>query len=150
MKLTKIVATLGPASSSPEMMAKMIREGCNVMRINFSHGGHDEVRKIIAGIRQTDAELGTNTAILADLQGPKIRTGVMAGEGAELITGKEIAISTEEGQGTAERIFTNYKQLPTDVKPGEKILIDDGKIELEILSTNGKNEVKTKILLVEN
>jgi len=145
MKLTKIVATIGPASSSPEMMTKMIQEGCNVMRINFSHGGHNEARQIIANIRATDALLGTNTAILADLQGPKIRTGIMANEKAELITGKEITISTDPGEGTAECIYTNYKQLPMDVKPGEKILIDDGKIELEIISTNGKNEVKAHI-----
>jgi pyruvate kinase len=145
LKRTKIVATVGPASSSEEMIEKLIMAGCNVLRLNFSHGSHEQVAEIISRARAIDKKLGTHTALLADLQGPKIRTGLLETESVELKTGKEVIISTDDGRGTSVKIFTNYKQLPHDVKPSEKILLDDGKIELEVVSSNGKNEVLTKV-----
>ncbi|MEZ7998641.1 MAG: pyruvate kinase, partial [Flavobacteriales bacterium] len=145
MKKTKIVATLGPASSSAEELERMMKAGMNVARLNFSHGEHENYGKVIQIIRDLDVKLNIHTAILADLQGPKIRTDVMAGEGALLKTGDIVEISTNNVEGTAKRFSTNYQSFAQDVKKGEKILLDDGKIHLEVESTNGKDLVKAKI-----
>jgi pyruvate kinase len=142
MKRTKIVATLGPASSSADVIEKMIKAGADVCRINFSHGSYDNVLEQIKNIRNTNKKLGTHTAILADLQGPKLRIGVVENNMVELIAGKEITITTEECTGTAERVYITYPQFPKDVKVGESILIDDGKLLLKVIETNGNNEVK--------
>jgi|TARA_B110000902_G_scaffold220565_1_gene255591 pyruvate kinase len=145
MKKTKIVATLGPASSSAEELERMMKAGMNVARLNFSHGEHENYGKVIQIIRDLDVKLNIHTAILADLQGPKIRTDIMAGEGALLKTGDVVEISTNNVEGTAKRFSTNYQSFAQDVKKGEKILLDDGKIHLEVESTNGKDLVKAKI-----
>ncbi|MCK6648455.1 MAG: pyruvate kinase [Bacteroidia bacterium] len=145
MKRTKIVATLGPASSSAEVIEGMIKAGADVCRINFSHGSYDNVLQQINTIREINKKLGTHTAILADLQGPKLRIGVVENNGVELVAGKEIIITTQECVGTAERIYITYPQFPKDVKVGENILIDDGKLLLETVSTNGADEVKAII-----
>ncbi len=145
MKRTKIVATLGPASSSAEVIEGMIKAGADVCRINFSHGSYDNVLQQINTIREINKKLGTHTAILADLQGPKLRIGVVENNGVELIAGKEIIITTQECVGTAERVYITYPQFPKDVKVGENILIDDGKLLLETVSTNGVDEVKAVI-----
>jgi len=145
MKRTKIVATLGPASTSIEMIEKMIVAGTDVCRINFSHGSYDNVLEQIKNIRAINKKLGTHTAILADLQGPKLRIGVVKDNGVELIAGKDITITTIECEGTAEKIYITYPQFPADVKAGETVLIDDGKLLLKVISTNGKDEVKAVV-----
>jgi pyruvate kinase len=145
MKRTKIVATLGPASSSAEVIEEMIKAGTDVCRINFSHGSYDVVLDQIKSIRAINKKLGTHTAILADLQGPKLRIGVVENNGVDLIAGKEVIITTTESVGTAERLYITYPQFPKDVKAGENILIDDGKILLKVISTNGKDEVKAVV-----
>jgi pyruvate kinase len=145
MKRTKIVATLGPASSSAEVIEGMIKAGADVCRINFSHGSYENVLAQINTIRDINKKLGTHTAILADLQGPKLRIGVVENNSVELIAGKEIIITTKECTGTAERVYITYPQFPKDVKVGENILIDDGKLLLETVSTNGTDEVKAVV-----
>lgn len=142
MKRTKIVVTLGPASSSAEVIEEMILSGADVCRINFSHGSYENVLEQIKNIRAANKKLGAHVAILADLQGPKLRIGVVENNGVELIAGKEIIITTTECVGTAERVYITYPQFPKDVKAGENILIDDGKLLLTVLETNGKDEVK--------
>jgi pyruvate kinase len=146
MKKTKIVATLGPASSSKEVLKEMMMEGLNVCRLNFSHGAYDDHANSIKIIRELNDELGLNVAILADLQGPKIRTNEMEANGVLLEVGKEIKIITDKVVGNAVRFSINYLQLPQDVSPGEKILLDDGKIMLEVITTNGKTEITCKII----
>jgi pyruvate kinase len=142
MKRTKIVATLGPASSSPEILEDMIKSGMDVARVNFSHGSYENVEAQIRTIRALNKKLGTHTAILADLQGPKLRIGEVENNGVELVAGKEIIISTKECIGTAERLYITYPQFPKDVNVGENILIDDGKLLLTVVDTNGSDEVK--------
>ncbi len=146
MKKTKIVATMGPASSGKEVLRQMLIEGVNVCRLNFSHGSHEDHETTINTIRELNEETGLNVAILADLQGPKIRTGEMTDNGVELVDGSEVIISTEKTLGTAERFSINYEQLPADVKAGEHILLDDGKLQLEVISTNGSDEIKAKVI----
>jgi pyruvate kinase len=145
-KKTKIVATLGPASSDKETLRQMFLEGLNVCRLNFSHGAYEDHAAVIKVIHELNEETGLNVAILADLQGPKIRTDQMTDNGVELITGAEVTVVTEKILGTAERFSINYAQLPQDVTPGERILLDDGKIALEVLSTDGKNEIRLRVI----
>jgi len=144
-KKTKIVATLGPASNKPEVLKEMFFQGVNVCRLNFSHGSHEDHLANIKLIRKLNKETGLNVAILADLQGPKIRTHEIENNGVELVDGTIVSIVTEKVLGTKEKFSINYESLPRDVKKGEKILLDDGKIILEIQSTDGK-EVKAKVL----
>ena len=146
MKKTKIVATLGPACSSKSVLKDMIMEGLNVCRLNFSHGSYDDHANSIKMIREINEELGLNVAILADLQGPKIRTNEMENNGVLLEVGNEIKIITDKVLGNAVRFSINYQKLPQDVSPGEKILLDDGKIMLEVIKTNGKTEITCKIV----
>lgn len=146
-KRTKIVATIGPATQSKEVLRELLREGCNVIRLNFSHGDYEVHAAVVKTIRELDEELNTYTAILADLQGPKIRIGKMKEGGANLEAGKRISITTREDiEGNEERISTNYKHFAMDVSAGEKVLLDDGKIELRVVSSNGKDEVECEIL----
>lgn len=145
-KKTKIVATLGPATSKKEVLREMMKAGVDVFRINFSHANYDDVKQRIELIRELNEELQTNTAILADLQGPKLRVGVMGGE-VVAAPGDEIIFATGEPfEGSAERVYMNYASFPQDVKPGERILLDDGKLIFEVVHTNGENEVKTKVI----
>ncbi len=146
MKKTKIVATLGPACSSKSVLKDMIMEGLNVCRLNFSHGSYDDHADSIKMIREINEELGLNVAILADLQGPKIRTNEMENNGVLLEVGNDIKIITDKVLGNAVRFSINYQKLPQDVSPGEKILLDDGKIMLEVIATNGKTEITCKIV----
>lgn len=143
---TKIVATIGPATSSKENLTKLIQIGANVCRLNFSHGAHEVHIETIKFIREIDKELGTHTAILADLQGPKIRIGEVENNSVELISGEEIIISTHPIVGTAKKVSITYTELPKDVKVGEKILLDDGKLMLEVVSTNFDDEVVLKVI----
>ena len=145
-KKTKIVATLGPATSDREVLRKMIEAGVDVFRINFSHANYDDVAERIRMIRELSEELSQYTAILADLQGPKLRVGVMSGE-VVVAPGDEILFKTGKPfEGTRESVYMNYENFPRDVKPGERILLDDGKLIFEILESNGKDTVKAVVV----
>jgi pyruvate kinase len=142
---TKIVATLGPATSDYEMIKQIILAGVNVCRLNFSHGKHDILNQQIEDIRRIDEELGTHTAILGDLQGPKIRIGEVENNGVFLENGAHIYITSTPFVGTAEKVSITYPEFARDVKPGELVMMDDGKLVLEVVSTNLKDEVKLVI-----
>ena len=146
MKKTKIVATLGPASIKKEILKEMILAGLNVCRLNFSHGSYDDHASAIRLIRELNEELGLNVAILADLQGPKIRTNEMENNGVLLDVGQEIKVLVEKVVGNKECFSINYVKLPQDVQSGERILLDDGKIVLEVISTDGKSEILCTVI----
>ena len=146
IKKTKIIATLGPATSSTDVIKKIIKEGVDVLRINFSHSSHDEALALIKEIRKINSELNTNTSILADLQGPKLRIGEII-KGTSLNVGSELKIKTgKEFVGDNKVIFVNYESLPKDIVEGEKILIDDGKIILKVTGTNKKDQIKAEVI----
>ena len=145
-KKTKIVATLGPATSSKEVIKKMILAGVNVFRINFSHANYDEIKQSILLIRKIDKNLETNTAILGDLQGPKLRIGNIK-ENTFVRAGDEIIFSTDSPFiGDNNRVYMNYQNFPMDVSENEKILLDDGKLIFEVVSSNNLNEVKARVI----
>lgn len=145
-KKTKIVATLGPACSTREVLKNMIDAGVNVFRINFSHADYEDVSEKISIIRSLNEEFGYTTAILADLQGPKLRVGVMK-EDVVVHPGDLITFQTDEDiPGTAKRVYMNYKEFPRDVNPGELILLDDGKLMFEAIETNRTTEVLCKVI----
>lgn len=145
-KKTKIVATLGPACSTREIIKDMIEAGVNVFRINFSHADYEGVKDKINIIRGLNEEFGYTTAILGDLQGPKLRVGVME-EGTVVNDGDLITFTTAEDiLGTAQKVFMKYQNFPNDVNPGERILLDDGKLIFEIISTDKKTEVVAKVI----
>jgi pyruvate kinase len=145
-KKTKIVATLGPACSTKEVIKEMIDAGVNVFRINFSHADYDDVSERIRIIRELNQENNYTTAILADLQGPKLRVGVM-NDDVVVNPGDIITFQTSDDVlGTAERVYMNYKEFPRDVNPGEKILLDDGKLMFEAIETNRTTEVICKVI----
>jgi pyruvate kinase len=143
---TKIMVTLGPASSSKEVIHKMINEGVDVFRLNFSHSTKEEHLKLMNIIKELNLELGTNVSILADLQGPKLRVGEIENNSLILQTGDVITFVTEKCMGTRDHIYMSYQEFPQDVNPGEVILIDDGKIKLEVKDTNGKDTVRAKVI----
>ena len=145
-KKTKIVATLGPACSTRETIKKMVDAGVNVFRVNFSHADYADVKEKISIIRGLNEEFGYTTAILGDLQGPKLRVGVME-EGVVVNDGDLITFTTAEDIiGTAKKVFMKYKNFPNDVNPGERILLDDGKLIFEIIETDKKTEVLAKVI----
>lgn len=133
---TKIVATVGPASNNKEMLTALAKEGVDVFRLNFSHGKHEDHLKVINYVREINKELGTHIALLQDLQGPKIRVNEMQ-PGIEIKAGDLITITTKEVLGDAKLISTSYERLPLDVKVGDMVLIDDGKIELRVKEIKG-------------
>lgn len=143
---TKIVATLGPASSSPGILRELLAQGVDVCRINFSHGAHADIARTVALVRELDKELESYTSILADLQGPKLRVGEMANGPIELKDGSELVIATDGRKGVPGRVSTSYAQFAHDVKPGERVLLDDGKLQLEVIATDGKGEVRTRVI----
>jgi len=145
-KKTKIVATLGPATAKKSILKEMIQAGADVFRINFSHASYDDVTQRVKMIRDLSEELGANVSILADLQGPKLRVGVMSGE-VVVSPGDKISFVTGKPfEGTAEKVYMNYASFPKDVKKGERILLDDGKLMFKVLSTNKKDEVKAEVI----
>jgi pyruvate kinase len=146
IKKTKIVATLGPASSSKEVIRAMMENGVNVFRINFSHADHNDVLERIEIIRELNISLGFHVAILADLQGPKLRVGKMT-EGTVVGEGQEVLFTTDKVElGTADAIYMNYKQFPKDVSVGERVLLDDGKLIFEVLETDNEARVKARVI----
>ncbi|MGB2086147.1 MAG: pyruvate kinase [Flavobacteriaceae bacterium] len=146
VKKTKIVATLGPASSSEETIEKMIFAGVNVFRINFSHADHSDVEERIRIIRALSEKHKTYIGILADLQGPKLRVGVIE-EGAEVAPGDTVEfITTAPFVGNAKCAYMTYQNFPQDVTEGEKVLLDDGKLIFEVVSTDKKEKVVTKVI----
>ncbi|MGV6860605.1 MAG: pyruvate kinase [Putridiphycobacter sp.] len=146
-KKTKIVATMGPASTnSKEVLKEMILSGTNVCRLNFSHGTHQNHLNTINLIREINDELGCNVAILADLQGPKIRIGEVENNGVELVDGANLTITTKECVGTKDKVYLTYQNFPKDVAVGDLVLMDDGKLQLKVTSTNKKDLVETTVL----
>ena len=146
MNKTKIVATLGPSSSNKEVLREMFISGLNVCRVNFSHGAYEQHADVIKTVRDLNKELGANVAILADLQGPKIRTGEMENNGVFLEVGATCRICTESVIGTAQQFSINYLSLPKDVNPGERILLDDGKLILEVKQTDKKSNIDCVVI----
>lgn len=145
-KKTKIVATLGPATSSKKVLKAMLQEGANVFRINFSHADYEDVKERVQMIRELNDEFGFNASILADLQGPKLRVGVMKGEVIVNPRDEIIFATGERFEGTKQRVYMTYDNFPQDAKPGERILLDDGKLIFEVVSTDKKSEVKAKVI----
>ena len=144
-KKTKILATLGPATASKEVLRKMMLAGADVFRINFSHADYDAVRERVEMIRELNEELGRNTGILADLQGPKLRVGVMEDE-IEVAPGDRIAFKTgEKFVGNKDAVYMTYPEFPRDVKPGERVLLDDGKLIFRVVETNGTDTVVAEV-----
>jgi len=142
IRKTKIIATIGPATSSKIMLRKIIQRGVNVCRLNFSHLKHDEAKEIISNIKEINQELNVHTAILADLQGPKIRVGVFE-KPIKLKRGGEVIFSTKIKKNT---IHISYNNFPKDVSERDKVLLDDGKIALEVINTNKKDTVVLKVI----
>lgn len=146
MRRTKIVATLGPASNTPEQIAGMIRAGMNVARLNFSHGSHADHAARIDIVRRVAGELGRYVGILQDLQGPKIRTGSLeGGRPVDLLAGQGFVLTTRPVIGNSDRVSTTYKALPHDVRPRDRILLSDGLIELVVVRHNDE-EVETEVV----
>ena len=145
-KKTKIIATLGPASSSKEMIKKLIKSGVDVLRVNFSHATHDEVERIVENVNDLRKELGSNVTLLGDLQGPKIRIGELEND-IELKKNQSLSIcSNLSDSNGVDKIFISYPSFAKDVKPGENILVDDGKLIFKVISTNKKDTVDIKVV----
>ncbi|WP_257658525.1 pyruvate kinase [Parapedobacter lycopersici] len=145
-KRTKIVATLGPASAKKETLTSMIAKGVDVCRLNFSHGSQADHLAVIKTIREISKEHQLNIGILADLQGPKIRIGKMKEGGAILLNNAEVEITTSELIGNEQRVYITYPDFPKDVKTGEIILLDDGKIQLRVMHTNHVDTVRCEVV----
>ncbi|MER6766009.1 MULTISPECIES: pyruvate kinase [Amycolatopsis] len=137
----KIVCTLGPATSTPEKMRALVDAGMDVARMNFSHGSHSDHKQVYDLVRSAAAETGRAVGILADLQGPKIRLGTFASGSAEWHTGDVVRITVEDVAGTHDRVSTTYKGLAKDAKPGDRLLVDDGKVGLVVKDVEGPDVV---------
>jgi pyruvate kinase len=146
-KRTKIVATVGPACDTYDKLLALVRAGVNVFRLNFSHGAYDVKKQIIDYIREINKKEPYNIAILGDLQGPKLRVGELEGGSLELKEGDEIILTTEKMVGTKEKIYVSYQNLATDVKPGERIFFDDGKMEVQLVKVLNDKEVLIRVSL---
>jgi pyruvate kinase len=145
LKKTKIIATLGPATSTKEILRDLIIAGVDVFRINFSHADYELVSKNVAMIRELNEEMQTSVGILGDLQGPKLRVGVVK-EGSYLNPGDILTFTNEKMEGDSTKVFMTYQNFPNDVKVGERILIDDGKLALEVIETNEKDTERAKTI----
>ena len=143
---TKIIATVGPASSSYANLFNLVEAGIDLFRLNFSHGTHEEHNEVIDNILKINKEYNVHIGILADLQGPKIRIGKIANEPVQLEKGDKITFTTDPCVGTKESVHIAYKAFPADVNPGEKILLDDGKLVFQVLSTNKLDTVELEVL----
>ena len=143
---TKIIATLGPASSDEQVLKQMIRAGVNVCRINGSHGSHHEQKMLINLVRHINDETGGHTAILYDLQGPKLRIGDLPPDGMMLEEGHELLLNTQKKEAGKNEVFVQYPDIGKDVKKGEIILVDDGRIALRVKQVNDHSSVKTEVI----
>ena len=141
MRKTKIVCTLGPASADKEVIEKMLLAGMNVARLNFSHGDHDSHGRTIDEFRKVRDRLGIPAAVMLDTKGPEIRTGTFEGEKAELLKGQTFTLTSAEIVGNSSGCSVTYKELPHQLKRGDSVLIDDGKIRMEVLETTDR-EIK--------
>src|SRR3982751_3993864 len=137
----KIVCTMGPATASPERMLGLVEAGMDVARMNFSHGSHEDHQKVYELVRSTAEQTGRAVAVLADLQGPKIRLGKFADGPHEWRTGDTVTITSDDIVGTADRVSTTYKKLPREVKAGDRLLIDDGKVAVQVTGVSGDDIV---------
>lgn len=138
---TKIVATIGPKSSSKDVLRQMLIAGVDVCRLNFSHGSYDEHQEVIKFIRELNDELSLHTALLVDLQGPKLRIGVVENNAVEIKEGQTLVFTTEKCEGNASKVYITYPQFPKDVRKDEIILVDDGKMQFKVTATNGTDTV---------
>jgi len=143
---TKVVATIGPASSSYSNLLALVEAGVDVFRLNFSHGSHEDHQEVINHILYINEKYRFHVGILADLQGPKLRIGKVQEEGIDLEEGDEIFFTNEKCLGTKEKVYMSYPSFAKDVNVGERILVDDGKLIFEVLETNGRDKVKLKSL----
>ncbi len=146
VKKTKIVATLGPASAQNDVLPKMIEAGLNVARLNFSHGSFEEHQRSLDMVRKFSKKLRRPVGVLQDLSGPKIRIGEFYQERVMLTAGDDFVLTTEKCVGDEHRAFINYADLPKEIKPGEPILLDDGKKKMEVVKVEG-NEIYCKIIV---
>lgn len=145
-KKTKIVATVGPASNSYDTLLALVKAGVNVFRLNFSHGTHEDHLAVINHIVYINEKYGTHIGILADLQGPKLRVGEIANNALELKTDDVVTFVNEKCVGTMEKIYMSYESFASDVRVGETILVDDGKLVFEVLETNGVDTVRLRVV----
>ena len=144
---TKIVCTLGPASSDPDIIRRLIQAGMNVARLNFSHGSHEDHRRMIRHVREAARDLDRRVPILQDLQGPKIRIGSVRGGGVLIHEGQDLVLTTDAvEEGTHRRVYVSYPELPQDVDIGGRILIDDGLLEVRVKEVEG-NDVVTEVIV---
>jgi pyruvate kinase len=143
---TKLIATIGPASASFETLQKMKNAGMDVCRLNFSHGNHQLHSQVMEHIHKLNSKQDNYVAIVADLQGPKIRLGDFAEGQANLQAGDTITFTTENVMGSKQRVFISYPAFASDARPGETVLIDDGKVALKVLKTDGKSEVELEAI----
>jgi pyruvate kinase len=146
-KKTKIVATVGPACDTLEKLLELARAGVNVFRLNFSHGSYETKKTIIGYIREINKSQPINVAILGDLQGPKLRVGDLENGQIELVEGADIIFSTEKQIGTQSKIYVSYQHLTTDVKVGERIFLDDGKMEVKVKKILNDKEILVSITI---
>ena len=147
MRRAKIICTLGPSSATPEIISDLMVAGLDVARLNFSHGTHETHRQTLELVRKAALDLGRPVAILADLQGPKIRVGKMAGgDPIQLDNGAELLLTADEVEGTPARIPHTYCPLHLDVSPGDRILLDDGRMELQVLGIEG-DDVRCQVVV---
>ncbi|MEZ4870441.1 MAG: pyruvate kinase [Caldilineaceae bacterium] len=146
MLRVKILCTIGPASRDIPILKKLIEAGMNIVRLNMSHGTHEYHSETIDRVRALSEQLGKPVAILADLQGPKLRVGKMQADGVSLTEGEELVLTTEDIEGRPGRVPIQYKELPATVKAGETILLDDGLLELEVIDAN-ETEIRTKVIV---
>jgi len=144
---TKIVATVGPACDTYEKLLELVRAGVNVFRLNFSHGSHDDKKKIIDFIRELNLKEPYNIAILGDLQGPKLRVGEIENGSMEIQPGDILTFTNEKLVGTKDRIYVSYPNLHNDVKIGNTIMIDDGKLEVKVSKILKNNDVQVVVTL---
>src|ERR1700759_5155219 len=144
---TKIVATVGPACDTYDKLLELVRAGVNVFRLNFSHGTHENKLQIIEHIRKINKTEPYNIAILGDLQGPKLRVGEMENGGIDTVPGDILTFTTEKLVGNHELIYVSYPNLHKDVKVGNKILIDDGKLEVQVKKILKNNDVEVEVTM---
>jgi pyruvate kinase len=143
---TKIIATVGPAIESREMIAALIRAGVNIFRLNLSHGNEEKHRSVIELVQSVNDELGTHVGLLADLQGPKIRTGIVPNGKIMLPEGHELILTTENVECTPEMVSVSYEQFVRDVADGDHVLVDDGKLELQVLEHIDDTKVRARVI----